>query len=169
MNGGEIRVHIFHIQSMFNLLFHCNDRSFKQEVLTGLAAGRRESCYMIARRLMLITRGRASISRTLPWDCPTVPAPIIIPRPTTSSHSGIPSKVEKVFRRLSLFPAAVSWLANPTRLASFHRSQLPIVWTWHGKEMVWQTLSSKSDYPIEDCQLKLTNGYTLDSKTGNKQ
>ena len=136
---------IFSIQSMFSNLFYWNDRSFKQEVLTGLAA-----CYMIARRL-LISIGGASISRTLPWDCPTVPAPIIIPTPTTSSHSGISSKVEKFFVDWVFFqPQSVSWLGNPTRLALLHRSQLAIVCTWHGKEMVWQTLSSKSDDPIED-------------------
>ena len=61
---------------------------------------------------------------------------------TSSSHMFCDKILWKSFLS-SLFPAATNWLANPTRLAFFHKSQFPIVWTWRGKTMLWQSSPSE--------------------------
>ena len=65
------------------------------------------------------------------------PAPICFSK-TSSSNMFCDKILWKSFLS-SLFPAATNWLANPTRLAFFHKSQFPIVWTWRGKTMLWQS------------------------------
>ena len=104
-----------------------SQKCFKQGLCSGMSE---EAGGLVIRSHGGWSVGGASISRTLPWD--SLAAPIIIP-PINQPLNILTFSYSLFCWPSLLLPAAVNWLANPTRLTSFHRSRLPIVWTWHGR------------------------------------